>query len=221
MDGFPKGSLQLNTALFIDFDNIYINLAEQDTQAADKFATNPDRWLSWLERQLPINYRGGSFTNRRILIRRCYLNPSSFSEYRPHFIRSAFEVIDCPPLTARGKTSTDIHMVMDMLDALSHDTYFHEFIIFSGDADFTPVLLNIRKHARYSTVLSVGYASPAYRASCDYLIKQSAFMATALGINYQEEERGTASVREINHATEKLLKRMADRIYEAATLPRQ
>ena len=32
----PNGSVQLNTALFIDFDNIYLNLAEQDKQAAEK-----------------------------------------------------------------------------------------------------------------------------------------------------------------------------------------
>ena len=56
---------------------------------------------------------------RRILIRRCYLNPQSFSNFRPYFIRSAFEVVDCPPLTARGKTSTDIHLVMDVLDTLN------------------------------------------------------------------------------------------------------
>ncbi len=219
MDTHSESSSQLNTALFIDFDNIFINLAEQDKQAAEKFATNPNRWLGWLESRLPMDYRGGSFTNRRILIRRCYLNPNSFSEYRPHFIRSAFEVIDCPPLTARGKTSTDIHMVMDMLDALSHNTYFHEFIILSGDADFTPVLLNLRKHARYSAVLSVGYASPAYRASCDQLIKQTAFMENALGINYEEEEQTVGNIKEINKSTEKVLKRIADRLYDAAALP--
>lgn len=219
MDGFSRESTQLNTALFIDFDNIYINLKEQDKVAADRFATNPDLWLAWLERQLPINYQGMGFTNRRILIRRCYLNPNSFSEFRPHFIRSAFEVIDCPPLTTRGKTSTDIHIVMDMLEALNHKTYFHEFIILSGDADFTPVLLNLRKHSRYNVMLSIGYSSPAYRASCDILIKQSVFMENALGVNYQEEEQSPNDPRDINKATAKLLKNIADRLFEAAALP--
>ena len=211
-------SKQLNSALFIDFDNIYINLAEQDKQAAEKFSTNPDRWLSWFERQLPTNYCG-DFVSRRILIRRCYLNPNSFAGYRPHFIRSAFEVIDCPPLTARGKTSTDIHVVMDVLDALSHQTYFHEFIILSGDADFTPVLLNLRKHARYSVVLSVGYASPAYKASSDYLVRQSVFMETALGISYEDDEQTVSAGPDINRTTKELLKRMADRVYEKAVSP--
>lgn len=217
----PKTSQQLNSALFIDFDNIYLNLMEQDRQAAEKFATTPDRWLDWLEKMLPINYRGTSFTGRRVLIRRCYLNPNSFSQFRPHFIRSACEVIDCPPLTSRGKTSTDIHMVMDMLEALGHNTYFHEFIVLSGDADFTPLLLRLRKHARYSAVLSVGYVSPAYKAACDYIINQSAFVETALGISFQEEEeQDVAEIKEVNKTTEKILKRMAERVHkEAMSLP--
>ena len=42
------------------------------------------------------------------------------------------------------KTGTDIHMVMDVLDTLEHRTRFDEFIVLSGDADFTPVLLRLR-----------------------------------------------------------------------------
>jgi hypothetical protein len=205
-------STLMNSALFIDFDNIYITLEQLDKQAAEKFATSPDRWLDWLEKQLPVLYPGTSFANRRILIRRCYLNPTSFSQYRPHFIRAACEVIDCPPLTARGKTSTDIHLVMDTLEALSHKTYFHEFIIFSGDADFTPLLLNIRKHARFSAVLSIGYASPAYKASCDQQINPNMFIETALDIYYQEEERGVPEFKDVARAPESLLLKIAERV---------
>lgn len=220
MDGNPKESALINAALFVDFDNIYINLKEQDKQAADQFATNPDQWLEWIEKQLPINYTGEAFSNRRVLIRRCYWNPNTFSEFRPHFIRSAFEVIDCPPLTKGGKTSTDIHIVMDMLDALNHQTYFHEFIILSGDADFTPVLINLRKHGRYNVVLSIGYSSPAYRASSDRLIKSDVFIESALGINYHEEELGLNNLKEeIAKADKKLLKEISDRLYEAASGP--
>jgi hypothetical protein len=219
MSMYSNNSKQLNSTLFVDFDNIYINLAAQDRQAAEKFSTNPDRWLTWFEHQLPTGYAGSSFTSRRILLRRCYLNPNSFSEYRPHFIRSAFEVIDCPPLTAQGKTSTDIHMVMDILDALRQETYFHEFIILSGDADFTPVLISLRKHARYSVILSIGYASPAYKSASDYLIKQNIFIQDALGINYVEEEQPLVGDQEIPRSTRDVLKRIGDRIFEAADSP--
>lgn len=41
---------------------------------------------------------------------------------------------------SEGKTSTDIHMVLDIIDLLQHETHYDEFIVFSADADFTPVL---------------------------------------------------------------------------------
>lgn len=207
---------QVFTALFVDFDNIFITLSQHDPQAANQFATNPDRWLAWLEEELPTLY--GEKTRRRILIRRCYLNPQSFANFRPYFIRTAFEVTDCPPLTTRGKTSTDIHMVMDILDALHHDTPFDEFIILSGDADFTPVLLRIRKHGRYSAALSVGYVSPAYKSATDLSISQDAFIREALGISEAEEdEEEFAGKPEVNAALKLILEHMGDRIYQEAT----
>lgn len=208
------------SALFVDFDNIYISLSQHDSDAASQFAANPDKWLNWLENQLPSAHAAPETVQRRILIRRCYLNPQTFGSFRPYFIRSAFEVIDCPPLTTRGKTSTDIHMVMDMLDALSDQTYFDEFIILSGDADFTPVLLRIRKHARYSVVLSVGYVSPAYKAACDYLITQDAFLRDALGVGFQDEEVSLPiDTQAVSEGTQDLLDRMAARLENVAAVP--
>ena len=52
-------------------------------------------------------------------------------------MRGGFEIVDCPPLTAQLKNSSDIRIVMDVRDYLTHETYFDEFIILSGDADFT------------------------------------------------------------------------------------
>ena len=212
----------VNTALFVDFDNIYLSLAEQDSDIAGEFATSPDRWLEWLEQHLSTHYLNADDPGqRRILIRRCYLNPQSFSKYRPYFIRAAFEVIDCPPLTTRGKTSTDIHMVMDMLDALNHTTHFNEFIVMSGDADFTPVLLRLRKHARRSVVISAGYVSPAYKASCDYLIGQDEFVRDALGIaEFDEELEIELDEQPISDAIAALLPKMADQLYEVAGGPK-
>ncbi|HEV3076304.1 MAG TPA: NYN domain-containing protein, partial [Thermoanaerobaculia bacterium] len=168
----------VRSALFVDFDNIYLGLQNEDPRAAEQFATHPGRWLRWLQQELPDDSR----TGRKILSRRCYLNPSQFARFRPYFIRSAFEVVDCPPLTRGGKTSADIQMVMDIMDALGHVTRFEEFIILSGDADFTPVLLRLSRHDRRSVVLAAGPASAAYKAACDLLIDQDTFLEEAIGI---------------------------------------
>lgn len=220
MNGHIAHAGLVHAALFVDFDNLYSALAQQDTYVANQFATNPGRWLAWLETQVPVFAGCTGDCHRRILVRRCYLNPQAYGHFRPYFIRSAFEVIDCPPLTARGKTSTDIHMVMDALDALSHPTAVQEFIVLSGDADFTPLLLRLRKHGRYSAVLSAGYVSPAYKASCDYLISQEVFIHDGLGISDQEDEVAAHPPDPtIGRPSETLLNRMAARLHEAAVLP--
>jgi len=210
----------VRSALFVDFDNIFINLQQIDNRYAVEFASRPDAWLRWLEAEMPSVNLDNETTARRILIRRCYLNPNSFSSYRPYFIRSAFEVVDCPPLTSRGKTSTDIHMVMDILDALGHATHIDEFIVLSGDADFTPVLLRLRQHDRLSAVLAPGYASPAYKAACDYLIQPDSFIRLALGFSALDDEPLIrAPQRDVNLAPASLLERMAARLSEVADVP--
>ena len=37
------------TALFVDFDNVYLDLRRIDPHAAERFATDPGRWLRWFE----------------------------------------------------------------------------------------------------------------------------------------------------------------------------
>lgn len=205
----------LRTALFVDFDNIYLGLQREDPAAAEQFATDPGRWLLWLQDKLPRHY-DNEVERRMILFRRCYLNPSQFGRFRPYFTRSAFEVVDCPPLTSGGKTSADIHMVMDILDTLSHPTRFDEFILLSGDADFTPVLLRLSKHDRRSAVLAIGPASVAYKAACDLLIDQDLFLEEAIGATPSQATR-TSSGPSATSAMSELLRHIADKVYERAS----
>ncbi len=205
----------IRTALFVDFDNIYLGLQREDPTAAEQFATNPSLWLQWLQERLPTDAGDTEGRQKRkILFRRCYLNPSQFGRFRPYFTRSAFEAVDCPPLTSGGKTSADIQMVMDILDALNHTTRFEEFIILSGDADFTPVLLRLSKHDRRSAVLAVGPASVAYKAACDLLIDQDTFLEDAIGVTPTQSTRteGPATT-----AMQELLRRISDKVYEKAS----
>jgi NYN domain len=205
----------VRSALFVDFDNIYLGLQREDPNAAEQFATNPSHWLHWLQESLSLDSEElGGRPKRKILSRRCYLNPSQFGRFRPYFTRSAFEVVDCPPLTSGGKTSADIQMVMDILDALGHTTRFEEFIILSGDADFTPVLMRLSKHDRRSAVLAVGPASVAYKAACDQLIDQDMFLEEAIGVIPAQSTRTEGPP---TTAMQELLRRIADKVYEKAS----
>jgi hypothetical protein len=208
-------SPHIRSALFVDFDNIYLGLQREDPNAAEQFATNPSHWLQWLQDRLSHSSEENERQRRKILFRRCYLNPSQFGRFRPYFTRSAFEVVDCPPLTSGGKTSADIQMVMDILDALGHSTRFEEFIILSGDADFTPMLLRLSKHDRRSAVLAIGPASVAYKAACDLLIDQDTFLEEAIGVTTAQSTRSAENPA--TTAMQELLRRIADKVYERAS----
>lgn len=216
MGDFNSGPAHFRSALFVDFDNIYLGLQREDPNAAEQFATAPARWVQWLQDQLTFDHTEGLPAKRKILFRRCYLNPSQFGRFRPYFTRSAFEVVDCPPLTSGGKTSADIHMVMDILDTLGHETRFDEFILLSGDADFTPVLLRLSKYDRRSAVLAVGPASVAYKAACDLLIDQDTFLEDALGSTLSPATRAASATGSYSSVMGELLERIADAVYERA-----
>lgn len=200
---------RVRTALFVDFDNVFGSLYNLNPSAAERFATYPDEWLRFFETGQHAAADTDERHSRSILLRKCYLNPSGsllerhqarsfsparnysanrlyFSRYRAHFTRAAFSVVDCPPLTQRTKNSADIVMVMDILDALSHETRFDEFIILSGDADFTPVLFRLRAHDRLTTIFANALATAPYRAACDFLVTEEDFIEDALQISAPE-----------------------------------
>jgi hypothetical protein len=211
----------INSALFVDFDNIYIGLRKSDPEAAERFASNPSRWLSWFEQGMPGRSGEPKTRPRQILIRRCYPNPDAgFRRYRSFFTSAAFTVIDCPALTQTGKNSADIHMVMDLLDTLGHPTRFDEFIILSGDSDFMPVLLRLRAYNRRTTTVAIGMMPAAYRAACDLLISEEEFIELALQISADrrsEEAPYAAGHQEPLHL-EAMLRQMAARVFEVVSV---
>ncbi|HEX6183083.1 MAG TPA: NYN domain-containing protein [Pyrinomonadaceae bacterium] len=195
MDEATEPHDRVKAALFVDFDNIYSGLRKIHPKAAEEFATNPARWLAWFDQGMPSREADGVGSRRRrdLLLRHCYLNPRAYGAYRADFTRSAFRVVDCPPLTQQNKNSTDIHMVMDILDALSHRTHFDEFIILSGDSDFTPVLLRLRLYDRRTVILTPGPAAQAYKAASDHVISEDMFIEEGLGLRPERTRRAPAA----------------------------
>ena len=62
---------------------------------------------------------------------------------------------------------------MDIRDILDHNTFFDEFIVMSGDADFTPVLHRLRAHARRTVVFANESTVQPYTALSDGEIRES------------------------------------------------
>jgi hypothetical protein len=197
------------SAVFVDYDNIYLSLKRKSEEAAKRFAKDASGWLRGIETGQLITATNAPFSDdrRRIVMNRCYGNPvprrnthdnstdmNSFPFVRHHFLRAGFEVIDCPPLTAQLKNSSDIRMVMDIRDYLTHDTYFDEFIILSGDADFTPVLHRLRAHARRTVIFANDFTAAPYTAISDGEVRESDLIALILSGEMPKEAAGDKSV---------------------------
>ena len=193
------------SAVFVDYDNIYLSLKRKSEDAAKRFAKDAAAWLREIENGrliTPTNAQFGA-APRRIVMNRCYGNPvprrnqhdnstdmNSFPFVRHHFLRAGFEVIDCPPLTAQLKNSADIRMVMDIRDLLMHDTYFDEFIILSGDADFTPVLIRLRAHARRTVIFANEFTAAPYTAISDGEIREANLIELMLAGELPSDDSG-------------------------------
>lgn len=193
--------MSTKSAIFLDFDNVFSTLWDLDRNAAVKFASEPADWLE----MLASTYLSASA--RRWLVARCYLNPAGYvldpgrqneryyySRFRPGFVRAGFEVIDCPVLTRGGKNAADIRIVIDALDLLSHRTHFDEFVLASGDSDFTPLLQRLRAEDRLITIVSPGYLSSAYTALADQLLGFDALEALLQGQPDTPEEPAVKAV---------------------------
>lgn len=148
--------MQYIAGIFLDFDNIYSSLQQQHAEAARDFAREPATWLAALQGMRGVE---AEVTSHNFVIRRCYMNPSGrvpggepFSHFRQSFVRDGWEVIDTPPLTNQGKTSADIHIAMDVLDAVTYYPHVTEYVVMAADADYTPLIIRLRKHMKKTVV---------------------------------------------------------------------
>ena len=174
------------SALFVDFDNVYLSLRRQSEDAAGRFARNPAEWMSRIATGGLVRFKSPQdYVRRRFAVARCYGNPGrvlvsrggphdphAFATVRTNFMIAGLEVVDCQPLSTQFKNGTDIKIACDIRDFLEHPTRFGEFIILSGDADFTPVLHHLRSHDRRTVVYANESTAEIYKAFSDGWIEE-------------------------------------------------
>ena len=65
------------SAVFVDYDNIYLSLKRKNEEAAKRFARDAASWIKAIETGALITTTNGAFAAepRRIVMNRCYGNP--------------------------------------------------------------------------------------------------------------------------------------------------
>lgn len=162
----------IESAIYVDFDNIYTCLSKcYSSVVAENFVTYISKWVDY------FTLTGMRHGSRRVFRKKIvYCNPCVYSRQRSVFVRSGFRAVDCPPLTAHEKTATDMYMTVDIIsDLYCHD--YQDFVILSGDADFTPTLFHINELSRNSILLGIGKVSPIYSAIANIFVREQDFVS--------------------------------------------
>jgi hypothetical protein len=166
---------RLASALFVDFDNVYSHLRDEDPPSAGAFAVSPGGWIRWLENGLPGKLANGQ--RRSVTARHCYLNPRQFGRFAGPFQQAGFQLVDC--LTPSDQGTTTALMVMGMFDVLSGNTV-GEFIVVSTKPDFAPVLGRLRQYRRHTVAIVTAEAASHYNGQCDIVVTTGEFCSLAL-----------------------------------------
>jgi hypothetical protein len=128
---------KLRSALFIDFENVGSRLSPAALRAM----------THWLE--------DGRFEEagrpRKLVAKRVYWN-SSAQKYRETFEAAGFEVVLCEKFS-QLKNGADIRMALDVLDTCWKSPDIKEYILFTTDSDFVPVLQRLTEKQKLSVIL--------------------------------------------------------------------
>jgi len=215
----------IKSVLFVDYDSLYLSLRARDPGMARRFALRPGVWLEAIEAGLLLEPRGEEIARRRILMRRCYADPKLLGKARSAFTGHGFQIVDCPPLPGRERNSAEIHMVLDTIDALAHQTGFEEFILLSADSDLTPVIYRLRSYNRSTVIYSTLTTSSGYRAIADGALDEQALIALLAPTADGETPETTDEAEEDNaqgrpHGSERDgLAGLARRVHQATNVP--
>ncbi len=141
-------------AIFIDFENVAIS--------AEDLYGKCDLGLI-----MAVAERWG-----RLVIRRAYCDWTGFEQYQQDLIEHAIELTQLFRYSARHrKNAADIQMVVDALETAFTHPEIENFILVTGDSDFSAVARKLRAYGK--TVIGVGLrqsTSEVLVKACDHFV---------------------------------------------------
>lgn len=138
------GSNLYNVALFIDYENVYLNLLEQNSNVIrDGFFEKIREWCRKNNRRLV-----------KIAVYCNYDNEDLHNSFHQSLLQSYG--VESIHTSNQGKNFADLQITIDVLTAMHLNDNIDEFMIMSNDKDMTPLLNNIRYNKRKVSIVTVG-----------------------------------------------------------------
>lgn len=133
-----------NVALFIDYENVYFNLLEDNRNTIrDGFFEKIREWCKKHGRRLV-----------KIAVYCNYDNEDLHDSFHQSLLQSYG--VESIHTSNQGKNFADLQITIDVLTAMHLNNNIDEFMIMSNDKDMTPLLNNIRYNKRKVSVVTVG-----------------------------------------------------------------
>ena len=105
----------------------------------------------------------------RVVVKRAYADWSRYRDARQELMNAGLELIEMPSAREGAKNRADIKMAVDAMEIAYSRQHVDNFVIVSGDSDFTPLVGKLRELNK--RVIGVGRdassASPLLIANCD------------------------------------------------------
>src|SRR5215510_11220813 len=166
---------KVRSALFIDFENVGGKLSPTALPAM----------TAWLE--------DGRFDElgrrRKLVAKRVYWN-SAAEKHRDAFEAAGFEVVLCEKFSAM-KNGADIRMALDVLDSCWKAPEIKEYILFTTDTDFVPVLQRLTEKQKLSAILvneATMVSHTAFSIYADMVVPMRELVSE--GLSYSRPEGG-------------------------------
>ncbi len=177
----------IKSLLFFDYDSIYRSLNSRVPTSGDQLGSRAGAWLEALESGELITPRADGL-RRRLQVKRCYADPRLLGKNRGWLTANGVQIVDCASLNGSLRSPSDVHMVLDAVDALDRVADFDEFILLTAEIDLTPLLFRLRAHNRRIVTFVGDTTAPSYRAFADATVTETLL----LGLLARPAEAATA-----------------------------
>lgn len=161
----------IKAILLLDYDSLYRSLNRRKAGAGDQLGARAGAWLEAIESGEML-VPPQPETRHRLLAKRCYADPKVMGKNRGWLTANGVQITDSPTLPGHARSPVDIHLALDVLDALEEGADFEEVIILSAEADLTPLLFRLKAENRRTVVYASDGTAASYRALAERVISE-------------------------------------------------
>jgi hypothetical protein len=156
----------IKSSLLVDFESLQRSLV--GTVADTRLAERTPAWLEALEAG-----RLGPKVKRTLLVKRAYVGPSVHAKSREQLAAAGFDLVD--PTEGSTRTSADMNMALDTMEALARPEGVQEFIFISAAGELTGLLARLKGLKRVSVIYADAATPPSDRELADAVIEATDF----------------------------------------------